>query len=212
MAIAIGNPYRLDNTVTVGVTSAVNRTLPVEGRYRGRGVIQTDAAINPGNSGGPLLNSKGEVIGINSAIITTTEGFQGIGFSIPINIAKEVSNELVEKGRVVRPWLGITGTDLTKDIAKSLNLSISAGVILVTVEEGGPADKAGLVGSQSHLWGSDFILGDIIVEIGGEATDTIDDLIEIKLKHEVGETVEVKYLRDGEIKTAQVTLGETPEP
>ncbi|MBU2560132.1 trypsin-like peptidase domain-containing protein [archaeon] len=211
MAIAIGNPYRLDNTVTVGVISAVNRTLTVDGSYRIRGVIQTDAAINPGNSGGPLLNSKGEVIGINSAIITTTEGFQGIGFSIPINIAKDVSSELIERGRVVRPWLGITGTDLTADMAESLNLSITKGVILVTIEENGPADKAGLVGSISHLWGEDFVIGDVILEIGGEATDTIDDLIEIKLKYRVGETVEVRYYREGEIKTTEVTLGETPE-
>jgi S1-C subfamily serine protease len=211
MAIAIGNPYRLDNTVTVGVISAINRTLTVEGSYRIRGIIQTDAAINPGNSGGPLLNSKGEVIGINSAIITTTEGFQGIGFAIPINIAKEVSGELIEKGRVVRPWLGITGTDLTEDIADSLNLTVTKGVILISVEEDGPAGKAGLEGSKSHLWGSDFIIGDIIIEIGGEPTETIDDLIEIKLKHEVGETVEVKYIREGEVRTAQVTLGETPE-
>jgi S1-C subfamily serine protease len=212
MAIAIGNPYRLDNTVTVGVISAVNRTLTVDGSYRIRGVIQTDAAINPGNSGGPLLNSKGEVIGINSAIITTTEGFQGIGFSIPINIAKEISSELIDKGRVVRPWLGITGTDLTKDIAESLNLSITQGVILVTVEEGGPAEKAGLEASKSHIFSTSFIIGDVITEIGGEPTGTIDDLIEIKLKYEVGETVEVKYLREGEVRTTLVTLGESPEP
>lgn len=212
MAIAIGNPYRLDNTVTVGVISAVNRTLTVDGSYRIRGVIQTDAAINPGNSGGPLLNSNGEVIGINSAIITTTEGFQGIGFSIPINIAKEISSELIEKGRVVRPWLGITGTDLTRDMAESLDLSITSGVILVSVEEDGPADKAGLRGSESHIFSSTFEPGDIIIEIGGEKTDTIDDLIEIKLKYEVGETVDVKYYRNGEIYATQVTLGETPEP
>ena len=212
MAIAIGNPYRLDNTVTVGVISAVNRTLTVKGNYRIKGVIQTDAAINPGNSGGPLLNSKGEVIGINTAIITTTEGFQGIGFAIPINIAKEVSSELIEKGRVVRPWLGITGMDLTEAIVDSLNLSVTKGVILVDVVEGGPADKAGLEGTKSKLWKSDFILGDIIIEIAGEKTETIDDLIEVKLKYGVGETVEIKYIRDNEVRTAQVTLGETPEP
>lgn len=212
MAIAIGNPYRLDNTVTVGVISAVNRTLTVGGNYRIKGVIQTDAAINPGNSGGPLLNSKGEVIGINTAIITTTEGFQGIGFAIPINIAKEVSSELIEKGKVVRPWLGVTVTDLTEEIANSLNLSVTKGVILIDVLEDGPADRAGLRGTKSHLWESDFILGDVIVEIAGEETETIDDLIEIKLKHEIGETVEIKYIRDNEAGTAQVTLGENPEP
>lgn len=212
MAIAIGNPYRLDNTVTVGVISAVNRTLTVEGNYRIKGVIQTDAAINPGNSGGPLLNSKGEVIGINTAIVTTTEGFQGIGFAIPINIAKEVSSELIEKGKVVRPWLGIIGMDLTEDIAESLNLSVTKGVMILDVEEGGAADKAGLKGAISHVWESDFILGDIIIGIAGEPADTIDDLTEIKLEYEVGETVEVKYVRDNEVWTTQVTLGETPRP
>lgn len=208
MAIAIGNPYKLDNTVTVGVISAVNRTLTVGGSYRIKGVIQTDAAINPGNSGGPLLNSEGEVIGINTAIITTTEGFQGIGFAIPINTAKEVSSELIEKGKVVRPWLGITGMDLTEDVAESLNLSVTRGVILVDIEEGGPADKAGLKGARSHVWESDFVVGDIVIEIAGEKTDTIDDLVDIKLKYEVGETVEIKFVRDGEVMTAQVTLGE----
>ncbi|MEE8401892.1 MAG: trypsin-like peptidase domain-containing protein [Candidatus Hydrothermarchaeaceae archaeon] len=211
MAIAIGNPYRLDHTVTVGVISAVNRTLTVEGNYRIKGVIQTDAAINPGNSGGPLLNSKGEVIGINSAIITTTRGFQGIGFSIPINIAKKISGELIEKGKVVRPWLGLTGMDLTEDIAESLDIDITKGVILVDVLEGGPVDKAGLVGIESQFLRSDFVLGDIIIEIGGEKTDSIDDLIDIKLKHEVGETVEIKYIRKGEERTVRVTLGENPE-
>lgn len=210
MAIAIGNPYRLDHTVTVGVISAVNRTLTVEGNYRIKGVIQTDAAINPGNSGGPLLNSHGEVIGINSAIITTSRGFQGIGFSIPINIAKKIAGELIEKGKVVRPWLGLTGMDLTKDIAESLDIGITKGVILVDVLEGGPVDQAGLVGIESQFLRSDFVLGDIIIEIGGEKTDSIDDLIDIKLKHEVGETVEIKYIRRGEVRTASVTLGENP--
>lgn len=210
MAIAIGNPYRLDHTVTVGVISAVNRTLTVEGNYRIKGVIQTDAAINPGNSGGPLLNSHGEVIGINSAIITTSRGFQGIGFSIPINIAKKIAGELIEKGKVVRPWLGLTGMDLTEDIAESLDIGITKGVILVDVLEGGPVDQAGLVGIESQFLRSDFVLGDIIIEIGGEKTDSIDDLIDIKLKHEVGETVEIKYIRRGEVRTASVTLGENP--
>lgn len=198
MAIAIGNPYKLDNTVTVGVISAVNRTLTVEGSYRINGVIQTDAAINPGNSGGPLLNSNGEVIGINSAIVTTTRGFQGIGFAIPINIAKEVSGELIKTGKVTRPWIGIIGQGLTKEIADSFNLSVTKGVILVDVIKGDPADKAGLK------------KGDIITEIGGKKTETIDDLIEIKLKYKVGENVKIKYIRDGKIKTTEITLGENP--
>jgi S1-C subfamily serine protease len=208
MAIAIGNPYGLDNTVTVGVISAVNRSLLSSNNYIIKGVIQTDAAVNPGNSGGPLLNSRGEVIGINSAIISTTEGFQGIGFAIPINTAREVARELIERGKVVRPWLGITGLSLTPDIAKRYNLTLDSGVLVVDVVEGGPAELAGLRGTRRTLEG--LVLGDIILEMDGVRLTTIDELIEVILRHGVGDRVEVKYLREGREETVVVRLGERP--
>jgi S1-C subfamily serine protease len=210
LAIAIGNPYVLENTITVGIISAVNRTLSSNG-YKIHGVIQTDAAINPGNSGGPLLNSKGEVIGITNAIFTVSGGFQGIGFAIPINTAKKVADELVKRGKVVRPWLGITGTDLTEELARSLRLPIKKGALIMDVVPGGPADKAGLRGTISQPFEEDFVLGDIIVGIDDKEVDDMDTLIEILFQKKVGETVEVKFFREGEILKTKVTLGERPD-
>jgi S1-C subfamily serine protease len=210
MAIAIGNPYGLDNTVTVGVISAVNRSLLSSNNYIIKGIIQTDAAVNPGNSGGPLLNSRGEVIGINSAIVSTTEGFQGIGFAIPINTARDIAFELIEEGKVVRPWLGITGLSITPDISKRYNLTVESGVLIIDVVEGGPAEKAGLQGTKSRDDREDFVMGDIITEMDGQKLETIDELIDVILAHRVGEQVEVKYLRDGIEETVEVRLGERP--
>jgi|Deesub1362A_J573_1020465.scaffolds.fasta_scaffold00005_117 S1-C subfamily serine protease len=210
ISIAVGNPYVLENTITVGVISAVNRTLSNDG-YKIYGVIQTDAAINPGNSGGPLLNSKGEVIGITSAIFTVSGGFQGIGFAIPINTAKQVAEELIERGKVIRPWLGITGRDLTEELSETLGIPITSGALVIEVEPGGPAYKAGLKGTESSPFEEDFILGDVIVEIAGEKISSMDDLIEVLFKKQVGERIEIKYWREGEIYTTEVILGERPK-
>ncbi|MFQ5815064.1 MAG: S1C family serine protease [Candidatus Hydrothermarchaeaceae archaeon] len=209
-AIAIGNPYRLENTVTVGVISALDRTLEAKNGFVIRGIIQTDAAVNPGNSGGPLLNSRGEVVGINTAIISSSEGFQGIGFAVPINTAKRVSQVLIEKGKVSYPWLGITGASLTPDLAEEINVSVTSGVLVIEVVPQSPADRAGLKGSQGQMGTVGFVPGDIITEMEGVQLETIDGLLDIILEHEVGDVVEVKYLRDGEGATAQVTLGERP--
>lgn len=211
LAIAIGNPYRLDNTITIGVISALNRTLEAEGNFPIHGVIQTDAAINPGNSGGPLLNSRGEVIGVNTAIYSPIRGSVGIGFAIPINTAKKVAIDLIEKGRVVRPWMGITGTTVTEDIAEVWGTSVKTGVLIIEVVQGGPAEKAGFRGTVSRPGQEDFRLGDIIIEMAGVKINSMNDLIETILEQEVGKTVEVKFIREGKTLTAKVTLGERPE-
>lgn len=199
LAIAIGNPYRLDNTITVGVISALNRTLETEGNFPIHGVIQTDAAINPGNSGGPLLNSRGEVIGVNTAIYSPIKGSVGIGFAIPINTAKEVAVSLIEEGKVVRPWMGITGRTIDEETAEVLGIKDKAGVLVIDVSEGGPSEKAGIQ------------VNDVIIELAGVRINTMDELIQTILKHEVGNTVTVKFIRNGKTMTAQVTLRERPE-
>ncbi len=209
LAIAIGSPYRLDNTVTVGVISALNRTLETENNYEIKGVIQTDAAINPGNSGGPLLNARGEVIGINTAIYSPIRGSIGIGFAIPVNTAKKVASDLIERGKVVRPWLGIT-YDSAANYKDTLNLSIAYGALIVGVVKDSPAEKAGLRGSVVK---NNRIVtpGDIIIELGGEKINTTQKLIEALLKYRVGDTVELKYVREGKEYTTKVTLGERPK-
>ncbi|MFQ6137427.1 MAG: S1C family serine protease, partial [Candidatus Hydrothermarchaeales archaeon] len=169
LAIAIGNPFGLDNTITVGVISALNRTLRSRNNYEIGGVIQTDASINPGNSGGPLVNSKGEVIGMNTAIFSPIRGSIGIGFAIPINTAIEVAGELIEHGKVIRPWLGITGMTVTEDVAKALDLPVERGVLIVSVAKDSPAEKAGLRGgSELSIVGTRAIVtgGDIITKFG----------------------------------------------
>jgi putative serine protease PepD len=145
-AIAIGNPFGLTHTLTTGIVSALRRSIRTEDGNQMDDLIQTDAAINPGNSGGPLLNSNGEVIGVNTAIFSLSGGYQGIGFAIPINLAKEVITQLITSGKVARPWLGISGVTITGDMAKGLGLSGHEGVLVVQVIRGGPADQADLRG------------------------------------------------------------------
>jgi S1-C subfamily serine protease len=208
--IAIGNPYRLDNTVTFGVVSALNRTITTEEGYKIEGVIQTDAAINPGNSGGPLINMQGEVIGVNTAILSTTGGSQGIGFAVPINMLSSVSHELIEEGKVTRAWLGITGTDMNEDLAKAFNVSVNYGALVVTVVSGGPADKAGLR-ETVHKDGVITQLGDIIVEMAGFKVENMNDLVKRIQKLETGDKVLIRFVRDGGWKQLAIALGERPE-
>ena len=196
LAIAIGNPYRLDNTITIGVISALNRTLETETSFIIQGVIQTDAAINPGNSGGPLLNSEGKVIGINTAIYSPIQGSIGIGFAIPINNARKVAEDLIEKGKVTRPWMGITGTTVTEQLAINWGTGVDKGVLIVDIVEEGPADKAGLLGTISSPSQEDFRLGDTIIEMGGIQIHTMEDLIQTILKQEVEKTIEIKFVRN----------------
>jgi S1-C subfamily serine protease len=209
IVIAIGNPYRLDNTVTLGVVSALNRTIETEEGYKMNGVIQTDAAINPGNSGGPLINMNGEVIGINTAIYTTTGAYQGIGFSIPINTVKKVVNEIIEKGKVTRPWLGITGRNVDPELAEAFGIPIDYGALIVDIVKDGPAYKAGLRGTIVKN-GLIYSLGDIIVKFDGRKIDSMDTLIEAIQAHDVGDEVEIEYLRNGVYSKVTLRLGERP--
>ena len=215
MAIAIGNPFGLDRTVTRGVVSALGRSLKSDTGRQIRNVIQTDAAINPGNSGGPLLNSRGEIIGINSAIFTPSGGAVGIGFAIPVNTAKKLLPELIARGRASYPWLGISGMDITPSLARTLNLPAKEGVVIAQLAPGGPAARAGLRGSQRRVRVGNYMVsvgGDIIQALDGQKIAAVDDLTGfLDEKKKAGEDVRVDILRDGKPLTIVVRLGDLPE-
>jgi S1-C subfamily serine protease len=213
--VAIGNPFGLDRTVTSGIVSALQRQIQAPNGFSIDNVIQTDAAINPGNSGGPLINGNGEVIGINSQIETGggNDGNVGIGFAIPINTAKEVIHELETKGSVEHAYLGITGGSITPELAKAFNLPTKSGVLIQSVEKGGPADKAGIEGGSTPVTieGAEVTVGgDIVVEADGKKINSMEQIIELVNQHKPGDKVTLKYLRDGTEKTATVTLGTRP--
>ena len=215
MAIAIGNPFGLDRTVTRGVVSSIGRTLRAESGRQIRGIIQTDAPINPGNSGGPLLNSRGEVIGINSAIYTPSGGSVGIGFAIPINSAKRLLPQLIAKGRVSHPWLGISGLDITPEVAKSLKLPAKEGILIIQASPQGPAGRAGMKGSVKQARVGNTLVrvgGDIIVAVDGRKVLSVDDLTAfLDGERKAGDEVKMDLLRDGRSLTLSVRLGELPE-
>ncbi|MDI3530389.1 MAG: serine protease DegQ [Candidatus Atribacteria bacterium] len=195
--IAIGNPYGLSHTVTVGVLSAKGR--PIQSGDSGReyeNFLQTDAAINPGNSGGPLLNLKGEVIGINTAILPYA---QGIGFAVPINMAKEILDDLIEKGRVVRAWLGIYIQDVTEEIAQTFGLSEAKGALVADISPDSPAEKSGI------------LRGDIILKVDDQEIDNVAKLQQTIRSHKPGDKVTLEIWRNKEIIQLQVTLGELKE-
>lgn len=196
VAIAIGNPYGLSNSVTVGVISALGRRIPLQEGTELTNIIQTDAAINPGNSGGALINGRGEVIGINTAIIRDA---QGIGFAIPINDAKEVATELIERGYIERAWLGIIGGTVTSTIAEEYDLPIEKGVFVMQVVEDSPAGRAGLMPE------------DIIFEINGEPINTMDDLIRDIQKRDINETLTLNIFRNNEEMTLEAELEARPQ-
>jgi serine protease Do len=212
-AIAIGNPFGLSHTLTTGIVSALNRGIRTEDGNQIDDLVQTDAAINPGNSGGPLLNSTGEVIGINTAIFSLSGGYQGIGFAIPINIARNVATQLITSGRVVRPWLGITGITITKGLSEGIGLGVEKGVLVVEVITGSPADQAGLKGGhrQVTIGGLRLLLGgDILVAIDEHTITSMNELVRLVGKMRVGETVILQILRDGRPKELRVLLAESP--
>ena len=213
--VAIGNPFGLDRTVTSGIVSALQRQIQAPNGFSISNVIQTDAAINPGNSGGPLIDSQGNVIGINSQIETggSGNGNVGIGFAIPINTARDVVTQLEENGKVQHAFMGITGTTITPSLAQAVNLPVQSGVLVETVVKGGPADAAGLQGGSTAatIGGSPISLGgDIITAIDGRDIASMDDVISIVNAASPGKTLDLTILHDGQRKTLTVTLGDRP--
>ena len=192
-SMAIGSPLGMESTVTAGIISATNRTVTSDGKTYT--VIQTDAAINSGNSGGALVNSKGEVIGINTLKLSGS-GVEGIGFAIPINSTKDIYEQLISDGKVKRPYIGISGRNIDEQTAKQYKLV--EGVYVISVEEFSAAEKAGI---ESY---------DIITEIDGKEIKTMDELNEIKNSHKIGDTITLKVYRNSEYKEITLTLGEQP--
>jgi serine protease Do len=194
VAIAIGNPLGLERTVTTGVVSAVNRS---PRGFALEGLIQTDAAISPGNSGGPLLDSRGEVIGINTAVLSAP-GAQGLGFAVPINLAQNVVDQVLTTGRIVRAFLGIEYGDLDPETARQFRLPVTSGIVVANVAQNTPAERAGLRS------------GDIITRVDGTAIKQGGDLRRLLRDRKPGDTIRLGVMRDGETTTLTARLAEAP--
>jgi S1-C subfamily serine protease len=210
-AIAIGNPFGLERTLTVGVVSALGRPLQTTGDNFIFDVIQTDAAINPGNSGGPLLDSRGRVIGVNTAIRQDAEG---IGFAVPVDTLKRVAGPLIETGAYPHPWLGLLGYSINAELAEALRLPVDRGVLVAQLYSQGPAAQAGIRGAEREvIIGNRRLLigGDIIVAMDGRPIGGWQDFLAyLELETSVGDTVELTILRDGQELTVEVTT--VPQP
>ncbi|MDX1414753.1 MAG: trypsin-like peptidase domain-containing protein [Candidatus Promineifilaceae bacterium] len=213
IVLAIGSPFGLANTLTTGIISGLDRLFPGAqapsgGSYNIPDIIQTDAAINPGNSGGPLLDTRGNVIGVNTAIESPVRGSSGVGFAVPSNVVAVVVPQLIDGGTVSHPWLGVSGTELNASLAESLDLDRDQrGIVLAEVIEGGPAEAAGIrAGSPGTGLG-----GDVIIGINDQEVREFDDLLGyIVGKTHVGDTVNLLILRDGQELSVPVILGERP--
>ena len=212
---AIGNPFGLSGSMTSGIISQMGRLLPQDSGYSIPDVIQTDAAINPGNSGGPLLNMKGEVVGINTAIQSATGEFTGVGFAVPSNTVKKVIPVLIRDGIFHHPWMGISGSDVDPELAKVRGLASSKGFLVATVIEGSPAEEAGLLGvtDTKEIDGREYPLdGDIIIKIDDVVVRKISDiLIHLQREKSVGDEMIMTINRDGAIIEATLVLGERPQ-
>ncbi len=211
---AIGNPFGLSGSMTSGIVSQLGRLLPSGSGYSIPDVIQTDAAINPGNSGGPLLNMRGEIVGINTAIQSATGEFTGVGFAIPSQTVAKIVPTLIDEGEYNHPWIGISGRDIDPDMAKVLELNDAVGFLVVTVVEDSPAAKAGLIGSEKTIdvEGVNYpIGGDIILEVDGIEVRKIDDiLVHLQRAKSVGDEMVLEILRDGRTTSVTITLQERP--
>jgi len=195
--LAFGNPYSLGHTVTMGIVSAVGRANVGIADYED--FIQTDAAINPGNSGGPLVNIKGELVGINTAIFSRTGGYQGIGFAVPSNMTKSVMTQLINEGKVTRGWLGVTIQNLTPELSKEFGLNKPHGALVTDIFKGSPAEK------------SDIQRGDIILGINGKEINNVESLRNTVAQSEIGSTIDLKILRDKKNIALKVAISEFPQ-
>ncbi len=214
-AIAIGNPFGLERTVTTGVISSLGRTLSRDDSgFQIAEVIQTDAAINPGNSGGPLLDSQGKVIGVNTAIASTSGVNSGVGFAVPVDILKRVVPELIANGRYRHPWIGVTGRTISPEMVEAADLPVETGVLIFEVEPGSPAEKAGIRGGTQQVQVSGvpmLIGGDIVVAIDGMEVKRFDDVVNYLASHgTVGDEVGLTVVRDGREIEVGVMLEERP--
>jgi S1-C subfamily serine protease len=212
--VAIGNPFGLDRTVTSGIVSALQREIKAPNGFTINNVIQTDAAINPGNSGGPLLDANGSVIGINSQIESAGSGGNvGVGFAVPINTARQVVQQLLANGQVEHAYLGISGTDLTSQIADVLNLSVRQGALVQSVVPNGPADDAGVKGGTAtvSIGGQQIRAGgDVITAIDGKTVTGMDDVINVISQKQPGDKVQLELTHGSQTRTVTVTLGNRP--
>ncbi|MFC2029625.1 S1C family serine protease [Chloroflexota bacterium] len=212
-AIAVGNPFGFEQTMTSGIISALGRIVRQDSGFSLPELIQTDAAINPGNSGGPLLDLRGRVIGVTTLIFSRSGSSSGVGFAVPVNTVKRVVPELIATGRYADPWLGITGMSVNATVADVLDLPVEHGVMIQGVVGNGPAEKAALQGSEQRIEveGSFLITGgDIIVAIDGVEVRDMDDLIVVLSTKAVGQTVAVTVVRQGGERLLEVTLEERP--
>jgi S1-C subfamily serine protease len=215
-AIAIGNPFGFERTVTTGIISAMGRVLQQSSGFSLPNLIQTDAAINPGNSGGPLLDSRGRVIGINTIIFTNSGFSSGVGLAVPVNTVKRVVPELIENGHFAHPWLGIRGYSINAELAEALDLSVDRGVLVGEVIIDGPAARTDLHGGGREVPVEGFVEtisagGDIIIAINGTEIQSMDDLITYLESTVVGQEMELTIIRDGDEKRLTVELDERPD-
>jgi S1-C subfamily serine protease len=211
--VAIGNPFGLQRTVTTGIVSALQRQIDAPSGFSISNVIQTDAPINPGNSGGPLLDSQGRVIGINSQIATGGgQGSVGIGFAVPVNTAKDLLPRLRAGKEIERAYLGVSMATVNEDLANEADLPVGSGALVESVEEGTPAEEAGLRGSEiDELSGDLTRAGDVIVGINGEPVRSADDVVSTVAGMQPGDTAELEVYRGDDKRTVRVELGERPE-